>query len=96
MNAQLNGKKNGHASGHLHCAECGARFTPEEANHGAIWEQICEENPWMDLGDGATLEDRLFARLDHEGGIPCPQCGTPVELTEQSLSQLSLHVLGQW
>lgn len=79
---------------HLHCAACDFQFSPEEAGQGALWDRICDENPWLDLGDGATFEDRLFARLD--SGIPCPRCGTPVELTEQSLGQLSLHLLEQW
>jgi hypothetical protein len=82
--------------GQLQCDRCGSRFFPEDAEQGKLWEQIRDEGPWLDLGDGATFEDRLHARLETQGGIPCPCCGAPVELTEASLGELSLHLLEQW
>ena len=80
----------------LHCAACDCSFTPQDAKPGKVWEQIREEGPWSALGDGATIEDDLHLRLDARGGIQCPECSAPVELTEESLAQLSLDLLDQW
>jgi hypothetical protein len=80
----------------LHCASCDFSFTPQEAERGQVWEEIRDEGPWLALGDGATIEDHLHTRFHARGGIDCPACGAPVELTEKNLAQLSLHLLEQW
>ena len=53
-------------------------------------EQIAAEGPWYALGDGETWEDRLHACLR------CGDCGAPIEVSEESLAELSRELLAQW
>ena len=81
----------------LPCDRCGCRFTcPEDAPAADVLERITAEGPWFALGDGATVEDRLFADLSAQDEVCCPRCGTEVAWSEESLGRLSQQLLGQW
>ena len=38
----------------------------------------------------------IFNALTEHGAIHCPECGRPVSVCEESLSQLALEMLSQW
>lgn len=78
----------------LQCPHCDCRFDGQAS--GVRLEQMAEEGPWLALGDGETFEDRLHASITAEGAICCPQCASPVSVTEACLGKLALELLGQW
>ena len=78
----------------LRCADCGHHF-PADVETTAL-DRIQEEGPWLVLGDGQTLEDRIHADLLDETHAGCPECGHAVAVTEESLGELSREVLAHW
>lgn len=81
----------------LYCPECCCRFAaPPDSSCDEILERMTEEGNWYALGDGATFEDMIFAALEARGSILCPECGHPVSVSEESLSNLAMEVLSQW
>jgi hypothetical protein len=81
----------------LHCPQCTCQFrsspnTPADE----IRDRMFEDGPWYALGDGETFEDMVFAALTARGAIHCPECGEPVQVSEESLGQLTLEMLTQW
>ena len=82
----------------LGCAGCELRFpAPADTLAAGLLDQFSSEGPWTLLGDGETLEDRLFAVLEgHENELACPRCGLPVVGDEEGLGRLSLELLKQW
>ena len=57
---------------------------------------MAEDGPWYALGDGETFEDMIFTTLFACGSIRCADCGEPASVTEQSLGQMAMEVLGSW
>jgi hypothetical protein len=57
---------------------------------------MADEGPWYALGDGETFEDMIFSTLFSHGAIRCADCGECATVTEESLGQLALEVLGSW
>jgi len=81
----------------MHCQRCGSRFSClEDTPAAGVLERLKAEGPWSALGDGETIEDRLFADLSDEDEVSCPRCAAPVAWSEESLGDLSLQLLGQW
>ena len=82
----------------LHCKGCHTWFTSSSLNadNSAILDKIEGEGPWGALGDGETLEDRLFLELESADAIRCPHCGNAVPLSEENLASMSLQLLEQW
>jgi hypothetical protein len=60
----------------------------------AVLEQASAAGPWVALGDGETFEDQL--RNDLADTTPCPACGQPMALSEDSLTRFSRELLMQW
>jgi hypothetical protein len=81
----------------LYCPRCGRRFAAEPETPAAeVLDRMAEEGPWYALGDGETFEDMIFATMFSCGAIRCCECGEPVSVTEESLGQLTMEVLGSW
>lgn len=81
----------------LYCPNCSCCFAAEpDAPHAEVLDRMAEEGPWYALGDGETFEDMIFSTLFSCGVIRCTECGAPVSVTEQSLGQLTMEVLGSW
>lgn len=81
----------------LYCPCCCARFTADPATPAAeILDRMANEGPWYALGDGETFEDMIFNSLIAAGSIRCSECGEAVAVTEESLGQLAMEVLGCW
>jgi hypothetical protein len=81
----------------LYCSNCHCRFAaPPDTPAADIADRMALEGPWYALGDGETFEDMIFATLTAEGEIRCPECGEPVHVSEESLGQLAMEVLGAW
>jgi hypothetical protein len=81
----------------LHCQNCLCRFAADPNTPAAeIFDQMAVEGPWYALGDGETFEDMIFTTLMSEGRIRCPECGDPVNVSEESLGRLTMEVLGSW
>ena len=59
-------------------------------------KRMAEEGPWYALGDGETFEDMIFSTLFSCGHIRCSECGEAVNVTEETLGQLTMEVLGSW
>jgi hypothetical protein len=57
---------------------------------------MADEGPWYALGDGSTFEDMIFSTVFSHGQIRCSECGSAVNVTEESLGQLTMEVLGSW
>jgi hypothetical protein len=55
-----------------------------------------EIGPWYALGDGETFEDMIFSTFFACGHIRCSDCGTSVEVSEQSLGRVAMEVLNAW
>ena len=78
----------------LSCPSCMCRFVaPAQASEEEIRERMFNDGPWYALGDGNTFEDMIFATLMERGAICCPECGDPVSVSEESLSQLAMEML---
>ena len=81
----------------LHCRRCASRFAAAPDTPAAeVLERMACEGPWYALGDGETYEDMIFSTLFACGSIRCSECGEPADVTEQSLGQLTMEVLGSW
>ena len=81
----------------LHCPYCLNRFAAEPETPAAeVLDRMAEEGPWYALGDGQTYEDMIFTTLMASGNIRCSECGEEAHVTEQSLGQLTMEVLGSW
>ena len=81
----------------LYCQNCSCRFAaPPDTPAAEILDRMMEEGPWYALGDGETFEDMIFTALTLRGNINCPECAAPVSVTEESLGQLAMEVLGSW
>ncbi len=66
-------------------------------NAGAeVLDRMADDGPWYALGDGETFEDMIFNTLLSCGNIRCVECGARVNVTEESLGQLTMEVLGSW
>jgi hypothetical protein len=61
-----------------------------------VLDQMAETGPWLALGDGETFEDMIFNTLLSCGNIRCAECGENVHVTEETLGQLTMEVLGSW
>jgi hypothetical protein len=61
-----------------------------------VLNRMAEDGPWYALGDGETVEDMIFSTLLDCGGIRCGECGESAGVTEESLGQLTMEVLGSW
>jgi hypothetical protein len=81
----------------LFCPHCNCRFAAEPDTPAAeVLDRMADEGPWYALGDGETFEDMIFATLFAHGAIRCSECGEEAVVTEESLGQLALEVLGHW
>jgi hypothetical protein len=81
----------------LRCPGCCCRFVaPPEAPELEIRERMLSDRPWYPLGDGNTFEDMIFTALIERGAICCPECGDPVSVSEESLGQLAMEMLGSF
>jgi len=81
----------------LYCPSCHCRFCESPDTPAAeVLDRMAEEGPWYALGDGETFEDMIFSTLFACGTIRCSECGEPVSVSEQSLGQLAMEVLGSW
>jgi hypothetical protein len=81
----------------LYCTNCHCRFVaPPEMPAGEVAKRMAVEGPWYALGDGETFEDMIFNTLTEDGAIHCPECSEPVHVSEESLGQLAMEVLGSW
>jgi hypothetical protein len=81
----------------LYCTNCHCRFAaPPDTPAAEVVDLMAQEGPWYALGDGETFEDMIFSTLTAEGEIKCPQCGEAVHVSEESLGQLAMEVLGSW
>jgi hypothetical protein len=81
----------------LYCPRCCMSFVaePETPAHEVL-DRMADQGPWYALGDGETYEDMIFSTLFACGTIRCSSCGEPASVSEQSLSQMALEVLGSW
>jgi len=81
----------------LLCPHCSCSFAASpDAPAAEILDRMAEEGPWYALGDGETFEDMIFSTLFACGSIRCSECGAPVAVSEQTLGQLTMEVLGSW
>jgi len=81
----------------LYCPNCCRSFVAEPDTPGRqVLDRMAEEGPWYALGDGETFEDMIFSTLFACGTIRCADCGAPASVTEQSLGQMAMEVLGSW
>jgi hypothetical protein len=81
----------------LFCPHCACSFAAEPETPAAeILDRMAEDGPWYALGDGQTFEDMIFSTLFADGDIHCSECGGQVSVSEQTLGQLTLEVLGSW
>jgi hypothetical protein len=81
----------------LYCPHCGCSFSASPDTPAAeILDRMADEGPWYALGDGETFEDMIFSTLFSCGSIRCSECGEPVSVSEESLGQLAMEVLGSW
>jgi hypothetical protein len=81
----------------LFCPRCCCRFVADPETPALdVLERMAEHGPWYALGDGETFEDMIFNTMFSCGHIRCAQCGESAHVTEESLGQLTLEVLGHW
>jgi hypothetical protein len=81
----------------LYCRNCECRFAASPDTPATeILDRMADEGPWYALGDGETFEDMIFSTLFACGTIRCSECGEPVAVSEESLGQLAMEVLGSW
>ena len=81
----------------LYCQECDSRFTADPDTPATeVLDRMADDGPWYALGDGETFEDMIFSTLFACGAIRCSECGESVSVTEESLGQLTMEVLGSW
>ena len=81
----------------LYCPTCACRFVaPPDTPAAEVLDRMTEDGPWYALGDGETFEDMIFATLFSCGHVRCSECGESVHVTEETLGQLTMEVLGNW
>ena len=81
----------------LYCPNCHCRFAAApDAPAAEVLDRMTAEGPWYALGDGETFEDMIFAALTSRGAIRCPECRTPVSVSEESLGQITMEMLSSW
>jgi hypothetical protein len=81
----------------LRCPRCPCRLgAAPAATAEAVCEQMMGEGPWFGLADGATFEDMVFNALLARGEIRCPECRTPVCVSEKSLGELARQPSPCW
>lgn len=81
----------------LDCPICNGHFSASPESPAAeVIDRMTQEGPWFALGDGETFEDMIFSALTVRGSIRCPECGTPVSVTEESLGRAAMEVLACW
>jgi hypothetical protein len=81
----------------LFCPRCSCSFAaPPDTPAVEILDRMADDGPWYALGDGETFEDMIFSTFLACGAIRCSECGEPAFVSEQSLGQLTLEVLGSW
>ena len=81
----------------LLCPHCSCSFAASpDAPAAEVLDRMAEEGPWYALGDGETFEDMIFSTLFACGSIRCSECGEQVSVSEQTLGQLTMEVLGSW
>jgi DNA-directed RNA polymerase subunit RPC12/RpoP len=81
----------------LYCANCDRRFTaPPDMAAEQIIDRMSGERSWYGLGEGETFEDMIFSSLTEDGDIRCPQCGEPVQVSEESLGRMAMEMLARW
>ncbi len=81
----------------LYCPQCCCRFAASpETPAGEVLDRMAEDGPWYALGDGETFEDMIFTPLFACGHIRCSECGEAAHVTEETLGQLTMEVLGSW
>ena len=81
----------------LYCQECECRFTAAPETPAAeVLDRMADDGPWYALGDGETFEDMIFNTLVGCGRIRCSECGEEAAVTEESLGQMAMEVLGAW
>jgi hypothetical protein len=81
----------------LLCTCCACRLTaPPEASVEEVFDRMLDQGPHFSLGDGNTFEDMIFNTLLDDDAIHCPDCGEPVSVSEESLSQLAQEVLAHF
>lgn len=69
---------------------------PRNASLVRALEQVAAEGPWFALGDGETWEDRIHGYLTSPDSTQCACCGSPLEVSEEELAELSRELLAQW
>ncbi|MFN4258584.1 MAG: hypothetical protein ACK4RK_04755 [Gemmataceae bacterium] len=81
----------------LLCRGCACRVASGAytAAHQVL-ERLAAEGPWSALGDGETFEDRLCADLATVPAVSCPECGAPLDVCEESLSEFTAELLAHW
>jgi hypothetical protein len=81
----------------LYCPHCSCRFAAAPETPAAeVLDRMASKGPWYALGDGETFEDMIFSTLFACGDIRCSECGEPAFISEESLGQLTMEVLGSW
>jgi hypothetical protein len=81
----------------LYCPHCCMSFVADpETPAQDVLERMADEGPWYALGDGETYEDMIFSTLFACGTIRCAACGEAASVSEQSLGQMAMEVLGSW
>lgn len=81
----------------LFCPHCCVSFVScPEAPAREVLDRMAEEGPWYALGDGETFEDMIFSTVFACGSIRCAECGERATVTEQTLGQWTMEVLGSW
>ena len=81
----------------LYCSNCCTSFVAApDTPASQVIDQMAEEGPWYALGDGETYEDMIFSTIFACGTIRCADCGHSASVSEQSLGQMAMEVLGNW
>ncbi|HLJ92794.1 MAG TPA: hypothetical protein VKU02_06315 [Gemmataceae bacterium] len=63
---------------------------------GEVLDRMAEEGEWCPLGDGETIEDNIYRILATGDSLCCPECQTPVAISQESLSRFARELLVQW
>jgi hypothetical protein len=81
----------------LSCQHCTHTFyLPANSATAAVLEQVATQGPWCALGDGETLEDKVYTDLLGHASICCTKCGGPVAPREESLHWFAQEMLACW
>lgn len=81
----------------LFCTNCGCSLVASPETPGVeILNQMADHGPWLVLGDGETFEDMIFNTLLDSGSICCEECGEAMNVTEETLGQMTMELLGSW